>query len=86
VTRVVPRTPCPFHARIAAPHLRSPVMVIAPQDEMPHANPDVCVHAALPGPKELLEISGGHFELLHHPSDLFEQASQALVDFLLRTL
>ncbi len=41
-TRVVPATPCPFHAGIAAPHLLAPLlMMIAPEDEMPAANPAV---------------------------------------------
>jgi uncharacterized protein len=88
-TRVVPKTAAPFHAGIAAPHLRRPLlMLIAPQDEMPHANPDVSRAAfdAVPGAKELVEIDGGHFGLLHHPSDLFDTSSRAQRDFLVRTL
>jgi len=37
-------------------------------------------------PKELLEIDGGHFGLLHYPSALFDQATGAQRDFLLRSL
>lgn len=89
VTRVLPPTPCPFHAGIAAPHLLHPLlMLIAPEDEMPAADPEVsrAAYESVPGPKELLEIDGGHFGLLHHPSVLFDRASTAQSEFLLRTL
>ena len=89
VTRVLPPTPCPFHAGIAGPYLLHPLlMLIAPEDEMPGANPEVsrAVYNSVPGPKQLLEIDGGHFGLLHHPSDLFDRASRAQSEFLLRTL
>lgn len=87
VTRVTPST-LPFHAGIAAPHLLHPLlMMIAPKDEMVGANPEVsrAAYEAVPGRKELVEIDGGHFGLLHHPSGLFDQASTAQSDFLLRT-
>jgi uncharacterized protein len=89
VTRVNPQTPSPFHAGLATPYLHHPLlMLIAPGDEMPGANPVVsrAAYDAAPGPKELVEIDGGHFGLLHHPSGLFDQASAAQRDFLLRTL
>lgn len=89
VTRVVPPTPSPFHAGIAAPHLVHPLlMMIAPRDEMPGANPKVsrAAYDAVAGPKELVEMDGGHFGLLHHPSVLFDQASGAQCEFLGRTL
>ena len=89
VTRVLPSTPAPFHAGIAAPHLRSPLlMMIAPEDEMVGASPEVsrAVYDSVPAPKELAEIDGGHFGLLHYPSVLFDQASTIQSDFLLRTL
>lgn len=88
VTRVLPTTPAPFHAGIAAPHLLHPLlMMIAPEDEMVAANPAVAraVYDSVPEPKELVEIDGGHFGLLHHPSVEFDQASTAQSDFLLRT-
>ena len=88
-TRVVPKTAAPFHAGIAAPYLHRPLlMLIAPQDEMPQANPDVshAVYRAAPGAKQVMEIAGGHFGLLHHPSDLFDEASRAQRDFLLQAL
>ena len=88
-TRVIPQTVAPFHAGIAAPHLRRPVlMMIAPRDEMPQANPEVsrAAYQAVPGEKQIIEIDGGHFGLLHHPSDLFDEASRAQRDFLIRVL
>jgi uncharacterized protein len=62
--------------------------MIAPDDEMPGSDPAVSrlAHQAAPGPKELVEISGGHFGLLHYPSDLFDQASSTQREFLLRYL
>jgi alpha-beta hydrolase superfamily lysophospholipase len=88
-TRVVPRTTAPFHPGIAAPHLRVPLlMLIAPHDEMPRAVPDVsrAAYDAVRATKQLLEIDGGHFGLLHYPSDVFDQASTAQRDFLVQTL
>jgi hypothetical protein len=88
-TRVTPVTPAPFHAGLCAPHLQAPILfMIAPDDEMPAANPVVSRHAydAAPQPKELFEIAGGHFGLLYHPSALFDRASAAQRDFLLRRL
>jgi len=89
VTRVLPPTPCPFHAGIAAPYMFHPLlMLIAPDDEMPAADPEVSRAAfnSVPGPKELVEIDGGHFGLLHHPSVLFDRASSAQREFLIRSL
>lgn len=89
VTRVVPPTPAPFHAGIAAPHLHCPLlMIIATEDEMPGSKPEVALAAfdSVPGPKQLAEIAGGHFGLLHHPSELFDHASDAQSDFLARCL
>lgn len=87
VTRVVPARLGPFHAGIAAPHLHQPLlMMIAPEDEMVGADPDVAraAYASVPAPKELVEIGGGHFGLLHHPSELFDEATRAQIDFLVR--
>jgi alpha-beta hydrolase superfamily lysophospholipase len=89
VTRVTPNTPAPFHAVLCAPHVQAPILVmIAPEDEMPGANPAVSrlAYEAAPEPKELFEIGGGHFGLLHYPSELFSQASAVQSDFLIRHL
>jgi cephalosporin-C deacetylase-like acetyl esterase len=88
-TRVTPKTPAPFHAGIAAPRIACPLLMqISPVDEMAGADPDVArgVYEAMTGPKELMEIDGGHFGLLHHPSAWFDDASAAQRDFLLRSL
>lgn len=88
-TRVTPATPAPFHAGLAAPHIRCPVLIqLSPDDEMPGAAPSVAraVAAAIPPPKEIVEIDGGHFGLLHYPSRWFDQASAAQTAFLARIL
>jgi uncharacterized protein len=89
VTRVLPTTSCPFHAGIAAHYLHHPLlMVIAPEDEMPAADPEVAraAYDAVPAPKEVVEIDGGHFGLLHHPSGLFDEATAVQAGFLVQTL
>ncbi len=88
VTRVVPARLPRFHAGIAAPHLQHRLlMVIAPEDEMQGANPEVsrAAFAAVPAAKEVVEIGGGHFGLLDYPGELFDQASRAQTDFVVRT-
>lgn len=88
-TLVIPSTPAPFHAGITAPHIGCPVLVlISPFDEMAGANPAVArsVYGAIRGPKELVEIDGGHFGLLHFPSRWFGDASEAQRDFLVGAL
>jgi pimeloyl-ACP methyl ester carboxylesterase len=88
-TLVVADTPVPYHAGLVAPHLQgASLWVLAGDDEMPGAEPDVArmVFDAAPQPKELLEIGGGHFGLLYHPSPLFDQVSATQADFLLRHL
>jgi len=89
VTRVNPATPAPYHPGLCARHVRVPILfMIAPEDEMPGANPAVSRQAfeATPEPKELFEIAGGHFGLLHYPSALFDQASRVQREFLIRHL
>lgn len=89
VTRVSPTTPAPYHPGLCAPHVHAPILfMIAPEDEMPASNPAISRMAfeAAPEPKELFEIGGGHFGLLHYPSELFDQASGVQRDFLIRHL
>lgn len=84
-TLVVPATPAPFHPALCVPHINaSLLMMIASEDEMPGANSRIArmVFDAAPQPKELVEIDGGHFGLLHYPSSLFDQASNKQRDFL----
>jgi hypothetical protein len=89
VTRARPDTPSPYHPGLATPHLRTPLLaLIAPDDEMPSAVPAVARVAveAAPAGAEVLEIDGGHFGLLWHPSDIFDRAVAAQREFLLRVL
>jgi hypothetical protein len=88
-TLVIPNTPAPFHPALCASRLNAPLqMLVAIEDEMPGASSDVArlTFERAPQPKEKLEMDGGHFGLLHYPSDLFEQASNAQRDFLARYL
>lgn len=88
-TRINPNTPVPFHPALCAPYLNMPsLMMIAAQDEMPGANSDIArmTFRLMPEPKEKIELDGGHFGLLYYPGDLFEQASSAQRDFLIRYL
>lgn len=89
VTRVIPPTPAPFNAMWCAPHIQVPtMMMVALEDEMAQANSSVSRQTfdLLPGPKQWYEIAGGHFGLLWHPGDLFEEASNVQRDFLVSNL
>jgi hypothetical protein len=89
VTRVIPTTPVPFSPLLCSPHVKVPtLMIVAPEDEMVQANPAVSLQAfeLISGPKEGYEIAGGHFGLLWHPSDLFDEASRVQREFLLANL
>jgi hypothetical protein len=89
VTRVVPSDTAPFSPYLCAPHVTVPsLMVVAPADEMVHADPATARSAfeLLAGPKQWESIDGGHFGLLHHPSELFDRASEVQADFLTRHL
>ena len=88
-TVVVPKTPVPFHPLLCAPHLKAALqMIVAVEDEMPGANSDIArkVFECAPGPKELIAMAGGHFGLLYYPGELFDRASHAQKDFLIRHL
>ena len=71
-------------ARVQAPTL----FVISPDDEMPGAETAVAreTFRRVPGPKELVEVDGGHFGLLYYPSPEFDRASAAEAAFLRRVL
>lgn len=89
VTRVIPRTPVPYSPFLCAPFLKQPaLMMVAPDDEMAHANYQVAKDAfsLMPGHKEWYDIEGGHFGLLYYPSELFEQASRVQSEFFLKWL
>jgi uncharacterized protein len=88
-TVVMPPTPAPFHAGLAAPHVRCPVLMqVSPVDEIVHANPQVArsVFERLGGERIWEDIDGGHFGLLHYPSVWFDSARSSQVEFLLSHL
>ena len=88
-TRVIPPTPVPFSAYLAAPYIEAPVLMMTGRnDEMVHCNPAVQqeVYEKISAPKELYEIDGGHFGLLWHPSALFDEASAKQTAFLQEVL
>jgi hypothetical protein len=85
VTRAQPRTPEPWHPGLCAPHVRCPALfLVSPVDEIRNAAPGVARDAfeKLRGPKEWIELDGGHFGLLYHPSEAFDFASATQVRFL----
>ena len=88
-TRVVPSNTPSFSPFMCAPFVEAPaLMMVAPDDEMTHANPEVSLAAftRLSSAKDWYDIDGGHFGLLYHPSDLFDEASAVQAEFLSRVL
>lgn len=72
-----------------APSVRIPTLfAMSPDDEMPGAASDVtrAVFEGIEGPKELVEVEGGHFGIIEYPSVAFEAASEAQATWLSRTL
>ncbi len=89
VTRVIPDTIVPFSPVLCAPFITPPtLMMVAPDDEMAHADYDVArlAYELMPGPKQWHDIAGGHFGLLTHPGPLFDEASRVQADFYNRWL
>jgi pimeloyl-ACP methyl ester carboxylesterase len=89
VTRVIPPTPILFNPVLCAPFVKVPVLLmVAPADEMVHANYAVAkaAYAMLPEPKHWHDIADGHFGLLYHPSERFDEASGIQIAFLQRHL
>ena len=85
VTHVDPAVPTRFNSVLCIPHIRSALfMIVAFDDEMEGASSVVARSAfeAAPEPKQLLEVDGGHFGVIHYPGPLFDQASEAQVKFL----
>jgi len=84
-TYVNPNVPTKFTSALCTPYIKAALlMMIAHDDEMPGANPKVSRYAfeIAPEPKQLIEIDGGHFGIVHYPSPLFDLASKAQSDFL----
>lgn len=85
VTRVIPRTPVPYSPYLCAPFVRQPaLLMVAPDDEMVHANPAVARAAfdLLPGPKQWHAIEEGHFGLLYPGTARFREAVDVQASFL----
>jgi pimeloyl-ACP methyl ester carboxylesterase len=84
VTRVLPVTPVPYNPVLCAPFISAPIlMMVAPDDEMVHANYSVAKRAfqLMPDQKKWYDIAGGHFGLLYYPSDLFDEATRVQTEF-----
>jgi pimeloyl-ACP methyl ester carboxylesterase len=84
VTRVIPSTSMPYHPILCAPFVKAPtLLMVAPEDEMVHANYSVTRQAyeLLSGPKQWYDIAGGHFGLLYYPGELYEEASRVQTQF-----
>jgi pimeloyl-ACP methyl ester carboxylesterase len=78
-----------FDPFACAPRVRVPTLfAMSPEDEMPGADSEVtrAVFDRILGAKELVEVDGGHFGLLEHPSVAFDRASDAQAAWLTRTL
>ncbi len=89
VTRVLPATRIAYNPVLCAPFVNAPMlMMVAPDDEMVHANYSVARLAfdLMPDPKEWYDIPGGHFGLLYHPSALFDEATRVQSAFYKRRL
>ncbi|MEY9287247.1 dienelactone hydrolase [Bradyrhizobium ottawaense] len=89
VTRIIPPTPVPFSPYLAAPFVRSDLlMMVGKADEMIHCNAEVAraTFDLVPGTKEYIEIDGGHLGAMYHPGEHFERAAQVQIDFLRRRL
>lgn len=84
VPRVIPATPAPYHPALCAPFVKAPtLLMVAPEDEMVHANYSVARRAyeLIPGPKQWHDIAGEHFGLLYYPGELFDEASHVQTEF-----
>jgi len=80
------KTPEGFHIGQCASQLKAPIlMVVATKDEMTGASPEITkeVYEMIKQPKEWVDMTGGHFGLLHYPSDLFNKSSSVQIDFLM---
>jgi len=88
-TRIIPSNTAPYSPYLCAPYVTAPsLMMVAPADEMVGANPEVSRQAfdLLPGEKDWYDLDGGHFGLLYHPGDLFDEASTVQAAYLTRHL
>jgi hypothetical protein len=89
VTSVNPKPSITYHPGLCASHMDVPLlMIISPDDEMQGAEAEISrsVFNEVQGPKEWVEVEGGHFGLLYYPSPIFDQASKAEINFLKKYL
>jgi len=81
------RAPAPFTMSVVAPHVSCPSLwVVAEDDAMAGAEPDVSIAACAAAGGELMRVDGGHFGLLYDESELFDRVSRAEAEFLVREL
>jgi dienelactone hydrolase len=89
VTRVIPPTPALYSPYLCAPFVQADVLLmVAPDDEMVHANYAVArqAFALMPGAARWYDIADGHFGLLCYPGDRFDEAVSVQSEFLLGRL
>lgn len=85
VTRVTPPTPIAYSPYLCTPFAQAKTLfMVAPDDEMVHANYDVARQAydLIPTQKRWYDIRDGHFGLLYHPGERFEEAARVQSAFL----
>ena len=77
-TRVIPPTPVTYSPFLCAAFVQAKALfMVAPEDEMLHANYAVTRQAydLIPTEKRWYDIRDGHFGLLYHPSERFDEAA-----------
>jgi len=85
VTRVIPPTAAAYSPYLCSPFVQADVLLmVAPDDEMIHANYNVAqqAFALMPGVPRWYDIEDGHFGLLHCPGDRFDEAASVQSRFL----
>jgi uncharacterized protein len=85
VTRVIPPTAMTYSPYLCAPFVQAKVLLmVAPEDEMVHANYAVAqqAFALMPGIVRWYDIADGHFGLLYCPGDRFDEAVSVQSTFL----
>lgn len=84
--RVIPPTPIIYSPFLCAAYVRAKVLFMAaPEDEMVHANYGVTrqVYDLISTDKRWYDIRDGHFGLLYHPGERFDEAVDVQVEYLL---
>ncbi|MCE7735259.1 MAG: hypothetical protein GPJ54_10305 [Candidatus Heimdallarchaeota archaeon] len=85
VSFVNPYPSITYHAGLCAPNISVPLlMLVSPDDEMPGAEAEISqlVFNLVQGPKEWVDLEGGHFGIIYFPSEEFDKASKVQVNFL----